>query len=78
MIAITSVMMVSKLPTPSIKYMRLQRQHRILAVLFFLALAGALIAWPWATLTAALAVYVGSIPLAIISSHPRHETKPAA
>ncbi len=78
MIAVTSVLMVSKLPTPSIKYMRLQRQHRILAGLFFAALGGALIAWPWATLTIGLLIYVGSIPLAILLSHPRHETKPVA
>jgi CDP-diacylglycerol--serine O-phosphatidyltransferase len=78
MIAVTSVMMVSKLPTPSIKYMRLQRRHRVLAGLFFAALAGALIAWPWATLTIGLAVYIASIPVAILSSHPRHATKPVA
>ncbi|HEX3753942.1 MAG TPA: CDP-diacylglycerol--serine O-phosphatidyltransferase [Rhizomicrobium sp.] len=78
MIAVTSVMMVSKLPTPSIKYMRLQRQHRILAGLFFAALAGALIAWPWATLTIGLVIYIASIPLAIVLSHPRHATKPVA
>ena len=31
MIAITSALMVSRLPTPSIKYMRLSREHRFLA-----------------------------------------------
>jgi len=75
MIAVTSVLMVSKLPTPSIKYMRLQRQHRLLAGIAFAALAGALIAWPWTTLTIGLALYVASIPLAMFSSHPRHVTK---
>ncbi len=29
MIALTSMLMVSRLPTPSIKYMKLQRQHRL-------------------------------------------------
>jgi hypothetical protein len=58
--------------------MRLQRQHRILAGLFFAALAGALIAWPWATLTIGLVIYIASIPLAIVLSHPRHATKPVA
>jgi len=75
MIAVTSVLMVSKLPTPSIKYMRLQRQHRLLAGIAFAALAGALIAWPWTTLTIGLTLYVASIPLAMFSSHPRHATK---
>jgi len=77
-IAVTSALMVSKLPTPSIKYMRMQRQHRILAGLAFAGVGGALIAWPWATLTIGLLIYVGSIPLAILLSHPRHETKPVA
>src|ERR1700735_325553 len=31
MIALTSALMVSRLPTPSIKYMRLQREHRFMA-----------------------------------------------
>ena len=78
MIAVTSVLMVSKLPTPSIKYMRLQRQHRILAGIAFAALAGALIAWPWATLTVGLTIYIATIPLAVFSSHPRQDPKPAA
>ena len=71
-IAITSVLMVSRLPTPSIKYMKLQRQHRILAVVCFLGLAAALIAWPWATMTIGLLIYVASIPFAIFAHHPRY------
>ena len=71
MIAITSVLMVSRLPTPSIKYMKLQRQHRILAVAAFAGLAAALIAWPWATMTIVLLVYIASIPFAIYFHHPR-------
>ncbi len=71
MIAITSVLMVSRLPTPSIKYMKLQRQHRVLAGLAFAALAAALIAWPWATMTVGLLIYVAVIPFAIITHRPR-------
>jgi len=70
-IAVTAALMVSRLPTPSIKYMKLQRQHRILAGLFFAALAGALIAWPWATMTIGLLIYVATIPFAIWTHHPR-------
>ena len=54
---VTSVLMVSRLPTPSIKYMKLQRQHRILAGIVFAALAAALFAWPWATMTIGLLVH---------------------
>jgi CDP-diacylglycerol--serine O-phosphatidyltransferase len=75
MIAITSVLMVSRLPTPSIKYMKLQRQHRLLAAICFAALAAALIAWPWATMTIGLLIYVASIPFAIVAHHPRYATK---
>ena len=70
-IAITSVLMVSRLPTPSIKYMKLQRQHRVLAGIVFAALAAALIAWPWATMTVGLIIYVASIPFAIYMHRPR-------
>jgi CDP-diacylglycerol--serine O-phosphatidyltransferase len=76
-IAITSVLMVSRLPTPSIKYMKLQRQHRILAGVCFAILAAALIAWPWATMTIGLLIYVASIPLAIYAHHPRTVAKRA-
>jgi CDP-diacylglycerol--serine O-phosphatidyltransferase len=78
MIAITSVLMVSRLPTPSIKYMKLQRQHRVLAGVFFAVLAAALIAWPWATMTIGLLIYVASIPFAIFAHHPRYATKQAS
>jgi CDP-diacylglycerol--serine O-phosphatidyltransferase len=77
-IAVTSVLMVSRLPTPSIKYMKLQRQHRILALVCFAGLAAALIAWPWATMTIGLLIYVASIPFAIFAHHPRYATRPSA
>ena len=70
MIAITSALMVSRLPTPSIKYMRLQREHRVLAAICSLLLLALLIAWPWATLTAGLLIYVATIPVAVVVHHP--------
>lgn len=70
MIAITSALMVSRLPTPSIKYMRLQREHRVLAGFCGALLAALLIAWPWATLTSGLLIYVATIPVAMIVHHP--------
>jgi CDP-diacylglycerol--serine O-phosphatidyltransferase len=74
-IAVTSILMVSRLPTPSIKYMKLQRQHRLLAAICFAALAALLIAWPWATMTIGLLIYVASIPFAIFAHHPRYATR---
>jgi CDP-diacylglycerol--serine O-phosphatidyltransferase len=77
MIAITSALMVSRLPTPSIKYMRLQREHRVLAGLCALVLAGLLIAWPWATLTIGLLIYVATIPVAVVVHHPHAKSEHA-
>jgi CDP-diacylglycerol--serine O-phosphatidyltransferase len=78
MTAITSVMMVSRLPTPSIKYMRLSREHRVLAGFCGGVLAALLIEWPWATLTAILLVYVATIPVAVYVHHPRARAMRAA
>lgn len=75
-LAITAGLMVSRLPTPSIKYMKLQRKHRILAGLFFAGLAALLITWPWATLTVALLIYVCTIPVAIVVHRPRRSSQP--
>ena len=71
-LVITSVLMVSTLPTPSIKYMKLQRRHRVLAALFFAGLAALLILWPWATLTGVLLIYVVTIPFAIFGARQKH------
>ena len=75
---VTAALMVSRLPTPSIKYMKLQRQHRILAGICFAALAAALITWPWATMTIGLLIYIASIPFAIHAHHPRYVAKRAS
>ena len=70
MIAITSVLMVSRLPTPSIKHMRLEREHRLLAGFCGGLLAALLVLWPWATLTIGLLIYVATIPVAVVVHHP--------
>ncbi len=71
MTAITSVMMVSRLPTPSIKYMRLSREHRLAAGFCGGILAMLLVLWPWATLTGVLLIYMATIPVAAYVHHPR-------
>ncbi len=65
MIAISASLMVSRLPTPSIKYMRPARRHRILLWAFVGVLAGFMITWPWITLTVGMVIYLSSIPLGI-------------
>ena len=71
MTAITSGMMVSRLPTPSIKHMRLSREHRVTVGFIGGLLAALLIAWPWATLTGVLLIYMVTIPVAVYIHHPR-------
>jgi CDP-diacylglycerol---serine O-phosphatidyltransferase len=78
MIAITSALMVSRLPTPSIKYMRLSREHRFLAGLCGGILVMLLIFWPWATLTIGLLIYVATIPVAVVVHHPHARQQRAA
>ena len=65
MIAIASSLMVSQLPTPSIKYMRPARQHRVIVWAFIGLLAGFMVTWPWITLTVGMVIYLSSIPLGI-------------
>lgn len=59
----TSVLMVSRLPTPSIKYLHIERHSKILAGFIVMLTLGALTVRPWATLTVGIALYVLSIPI---------------
>jgi CDP-diacylglycerol--serine O-phosphatidyltransferase len=68
-----SALMVSKLPTPSIKYMHLPKSLRVAAFIGFCALAMLLINWPWATLTGGFALYAASIPAALIGRKDEDE-----
>lgn len=74
-LAVISGLMVSTLPMPSLKYLKLPRGYRWVAWLAAAALLACLVAWPWATLTAALAIYIATIPLAIITHRPRRTVK---
>ena len=78
MTALTSAMMVGRLPTPSIKHMRLSREHRVMVGFLGGLLAALLIAWPWATLTGGLLIYVATIPVAVYMHHPRAQAMRAA
>jgi len=60
---LASVLMISRVPTPSIKYMHLPKALMAVA---YLALGGVvllLINWPWATLTVAFILYALTIPV---------------
>jgi CDP-diacylglycerol--serine O-phosphatidyltransferase len=77
-IAITSALMVSRLPTPSVKHMRISREHRFLAGLVGGILVMLLVIWPWATLTIGLLIYVATIPVAVVVHHPAAKQQRAA
>jgi CDP-diacylglycerol--serine O-phosphatidyltransferase len=56
-IVLASVLMISRVPTPSIKYMHLPRNLWAFAWLAFGAFVILLINWPWQTLTAGFVLY---------------------
>jgi CDP-diacylglycerol---serine O-phosphatidyltransferase len=63
---LASVLMVSRVPTPSIKYMHLPKALMAVA---YIALGGVvllLINWPWETLTGAFILYAASIPVTMV------------
>jgi CDP-diacylglycerol--serine O-phosphatidyltransferase len=77
---LASVLMISRVPTPSIKYMHLPKALMAVA---YLALGGVvllLINWPWATLTGAFILYALTIPVTIWrkTAGPEEEDVPAA
>jgi CDP-diacylglycerol--serine O-phosphatidyltransferase len=60
-----SALMVSRIPTFSLKLVHLSRRHRLPILLAAAALAVSIAADPWATLLALGAFYVASIPVSI-------------
>ena len=65
LIGITSVLMVSRVPTPSLKYIKLDNHGRLAAGVALTALIPLIIYFPWATSIGGLAVYLALIPVGI-------------
>src|SRR5262249_15050341 len=65
-IVLASALMVSRLPTPSIKYMHVPKRLRVAAFIVACALAALLINWPWAALSGGFAFYAASIPIGLL------------
>jgi CDP-diacylglycerol---serine O-phosphatidyltransferase len=76
MIAVISGLMISRVPTLSLKHMHVPR--RLKAPLAVLAgiLLGLAVLWPWATLTTALLVYLVSIPVCMAALGEHDEDLP--
>jgi CDP-diacylglycerol--serine O-phosphatidyltransferase len=72
-IVLASALMVSRLPTPSIKYMHMPKRLRVVVFVVFCAFVALLINWPWATLTGGFALYAAAIPLTLLRKHADEE-----
>lgn len=73
-VAVTSLLMVSRLPTPSLKGIQLKRSARRALVAGCALLGLSAILFPWSTLTVGLIAYIASLPaataLARAATHP--------
>jgi CDP-diacylglycerol--serine O-phosphatidyltransferase len=74
LIGVTSTLMVSRVPTPSLKYVKLDQSAKIAAYVFAAALIPAMIYFPWATLILGLAIYLGAIPFGIHAAAEEHRS----
>ncbi|HEY3779312.1 MAG TPA: phosphatidylcholine/phosphatidylserine synthase [Rhizomicrobium sp.] len=77
MIALMSWLMVSRVPTLSLKQVRVPEHFKKPAIAFAGALLASAIVWPWATLTVGLLAYLLTIP--VFASHSdsgRDDTSP--
>jgi len=63
MIALTSALMVSRVPTLSIKHVKITRQLRGAVMGLIALLLGSAVIAPWATMAACLIVYLAYIPI---------------
>ena len=65
MIAVVAALMVSRIPTLSLKRLRVPPNARPIAFSFLAIVAGVAVLYPWATLTTVLLVYLTTIPVGI-------------
>jgi CDP-diacylglycerol--serine O-phosphatidyltransferase len=72
-----ALLMVSRMPTYSIKRVRIPHRHVMAALLVFGLLAAMMVSIPWLTLLGVGAVYIGSMPLAVVG-YRRLSTQPPA
>jgi CDP-diacylglycerol--serine O-phosphatidyltransferase len=68
MIALTSWLMISRVPTLSLKRVHVPQQLKGPMIVVAIALLASALLWPWATLTIGLIVYLASIPFGIAAA----------
>jgi CDP-diacylglycerol--serine O-phosphatidyltransferase len=65
-IALVSIMMVSRVPTFSLKRLRIPKHRRVALVVLAVPVIASAIVYPWATLVTGLIVYFATIPVSVI------------
>jgi len=71
-VGVMSLLMVSRIPTLSIKHIRIPRGLRTGIAAFVGLLLCFAVMWPWATMTVALLVYLATIPVSAATHSDRH------
>ena len=66
LIALTSVLMVSRVPTPSLKHTELTQHAWIAIAILTIVLVPFAIYLPWATFIAGICIYLAAIPFVIL------------
>lgn len=73
---IMSCLMVSRVPTLSVKHIHIPRSMKMPIAAFVGLLFCFALMWPWATMTAALLVYLATIPVSAVSHHTPGDGEP--
>jgi CDP-diacylglycerol--serine O-phosphatidyltransferase len=65
-IALVSIMMVSRVPTFSLKRLHIPKHRRVTLVVLAVPVIASAVVYPWATLVTGLIVYFATIPVSVI------------
>lgn len=66
MIAIVSIMMVSRVPTFSLKRVHVPKNRRVALLVLSAPIIASAVLFPWATLAAGLIIYLSTIPVSVV------------
>jgi CDP-diacylglycerol--serine O-phosphatidyltransferase len=65
-IALVSIMMVSRVPTFSLKRLHIPKHRRVTLVVLAVPVIASAVVYPWATLVTGLIVYFATSPVSVI------------
>ena len=66
MIALVSIMMVSRVPTFSLKRLHIPKHRRVTLAVLAIPVIASTVVYPWATLATGLIIYFATIPVSVI------------